>query len=138
MKSFRLEILTPSRVFYQGDCLSLVLPITDGMLGIQAGHSPLSASITLGEAWYTTPNGAKIRFSVSGGMVDVSASGVSVLCEQALLPEEIDAEQQRQEAEQAKLELSRKQGYEDYLLSRLMLTNAINNLNVKKHTTVNN
>ncbi len=138
MKPFHLDILTPDRVFYQGDCLSLVLPITDGMLGIQADRSPISASITYGEAWYTTPDGNKTRFSISSGMVDVADTGVCVLCEQALLPEEIDEEQQRQEAEQARLELSQKQGYEDYMLSRLMLTNAINNLKVKKHNTVNN
>ena len=37
LKPFHLEILSPERSFYRGDCLSLVVPISDGMLGIQAG-----------------------------------------------------------------------------------------------------
>ncbi len=137
MKSFRLEILTPERVFYRGECVSLILPITDGMLGIMANREPITASVTCGEAYYTVPGGEKILFSVSGGMVDVMANSVKLLCDSALLPEEIDEQKEREEAALARAELAKKQSRKDYLLSQLMLSNAINNLKIKQKTSVN-
>ena len=36
---FHLDILAASVPFYRGDCVSLVLPTTDGEYGILANHS---------------------------------------------------------------------------------------------------
>ena len=137
MKSFQLEILTPQRVFYRGECLSLIVPITDGMLGIMANREPITASLTSGAAYYTKPDGEKILFSISGGMIDVQDNTVKLLCEYALLPEEINEEMERRAADEARFELTKKQSRRDYMLSKLMLTNAVNNLKVKQKTTVN-
>lgn len=137
MNKFHLEILTPERVFYQGECVSLIVPITDGMLGIMANREPITASITSGEAYYTRPDGDRILFSVLGGMVDVQDNMVKVLCESALLPEEIDEDTELRNIEEAKSELAKKQSKHDYLLSKLMLANAVNNLKIKQKKTVN-
>ncbi len=137
MNSFYLEILTPERIFYRGDCVSLTVPITDGMLGILANREPITASLTAGEAYYTKPDGEKILFSISGGMIDVGNNRVSLLCEYALLPEEIDEEKERREADEARSELAKKQSERDYKLYELMLNNAINNLKIKQKHTIN-
>lgn len=137
MKGFNLEILTPERVFYRGECVSLIVPITDGMLGIMANREPITASLTNGEAYYTKPDGEKILFSISGGMIDVENNTVKVLCEYALLPEEIDEERERQEMENARSELRKEQSKRDYALSKLMLSNAINNIKVKQKKSIN-
>lgn len=137
MKAFNLEILTPERVFYRGECVSLIVPITDGMLGIMAGREPITASLTNGEAYYTRPDGEKILFSISGGMIDVDSNTVKVLCEYALLPEEIDEEHERLDAENARSELRKEQSKRDYALSKLMLSNAINNIKVKQKKSIN-
>lgn len=137
MNSFHLEILTPKRVFYRGECLSLMVPITDGMLGIMANREPITASITCGEAFYTTPDNQKILFSVSGGMVDVMNNTVKLLCDSALLPEEIDEQKALEAAENARSELAKKQSRKDYLLSKIMLSNAVNNLKIKQKNTIN-
>ena len=136
MNSFHLEILTPERVFYRGDCVSLIVPVSDGMLGIMAHCEALTASLTMGEAYYTRPDGEKILFSVSGGMIDVQDNTATLLCEYALLPEEIDEEAERREAENARAELAKKQSRRDYLLSKHMLMNAVNNLKVKQKKNV--
>lgn len=137
MKAFNLEILTPERVFYRGECLSLIVPITDGMLGIMANREPITASLTNGEAYYTKSDGEKILFSISGGMIDVENNTAKVLCEYALLPEEIDEERERQEMENARSELRKEQSKRDYALSKLMLSNAINNIKVKQKKSIN-
>ncbi len=137
MKSFHLEILTPERVFYKGDSVSLTVPITDGMIGILAGREPVTASVTVGDAHYVTPDGRRVVFSVSNGMLDVSDTGVTLICDSALLPEEIDEEAARIEAELARAELNEKQSRKDYMMSQLMLSNAINNLKVKQKQSIN-
>lgn len=137
MNKFQLEILTPERVFYQGECLSLVVPITDGMLGIMANREPITASITDGEAYYTRPDGSRILFSILGGMIDVQDNTVKLLCESAVLPEEVDEDAERRNIEAAKSELAKKQSKQDYLLSKLMLANAVNNLKLKQKKTLN-
>ena len=137
MNKFQLEILTPERVFYQGECISLVVPIADGMLGIMAGREPITASITSGEAHCTRPDGERILFSIMGGMVDVQDNTVKLLCEIALLPEEIDEELEKEKIEKARSELAGKQSRQDYMLSKLMLANAIENLKIKQKKTVN-
>lgn len=137
MKSFHLEILTPERVFYSGECLSLSVPITDGMIGIQAGREPVTASVSVGNAHYVSPDGKRVVFSVSNGMLDVSDTGSVLICDSALLPEEIDEEAARIEAELARAELSTKQSRREYMMSRLMLSNAINKLKVKEKSSIN-
>ena len=135
MKTFHLDIFTPEGVFYSGDCVSLIIPITDGMLGIMANRAPITASVTFGEAYYTKPDGEKILFSVSRGMVDVLNNTVKLLCDQALLPEQIDEDEERLKAQKARSEFLKKQSRKDYLLSKLMLANAVNNLRVKNKKT---
>ena len=62
---------------------------------------------------------------------------VKVLCEYALLPEEIDEERERREIENARSELRKEQSKRDYAMSKLMLSNAINNLKVKQKRSIN-
>lgn len=138
MNTFYLEILSPERQFYKGDCLSLVIPISDGLIGIMANHSPLTAAINDGELTFTKPDGEKTVCSVTNGMVDVSNNTVKVLCESILLPDEIDEEKEKRDAEEALLQLKNKQGHKDYVLSKLALAKAVNNLRVKQHSTGKN
>lgn len=76
-KPFQLEILTPERAFYRGECISVIVPVSDGMLGIMANHTPMTAAITDGEVVFTLPDGSKIPCAVTQGMIDVSAAPCS-------------------------------------------------------------
>ena len=134
MAVFHLEILSPDRPFYQGECVSLVAPVTDGMIGIMAGHTPVTAALMDGEVAFTLPSGETRSCAVTRGMLDVSRNDVRLLCESALSPEEIDEEKEREALEEAKLSLMEKQGKKDYMLSQLAFARAFNNLKVKQHS----
>ena len=108
MRSFPLAILSPERAFFVGDCVSLVIPISDGMLGIMAGHTPLTAAIRDGEVAYTLPDGRREICAVTRGLVSVSAAGVRLLCESALAPDEID--EAAEKSERRKQKAKRKKG----------------------------
>ncbi len=134
MQTFHLEILSPERAFYIGECVSLVIPISDGMLGIMAHHTPLTAAICNGEVTLTLPDGSRQICAITQGMVNVSGNEVKVLCESALHPEEIDAEKERRAAEEAMLEMRKQQGKKDYVLSQIAFAKAMNHLRVKQHS----
>lgn len=133
MTPFYLEILTPERALYRGECVSLVVPVADGMLGIMANRLPLTAAVTEGEASYTLPDGTRVFCAVSPGMVDVSRGRVQLLCDTVLYPDEIDEAEERRRAEAERLRLREKQAHRDYVLSQLAFARAVNNLRVKQH-----
>lgn len=135
MKAFHLQILCSDRPFYDGDCLSLVVPISDGMIGIMAGHYPMTAAILDGEVVMTLPEGEKRRCAVTRGILDVSADRVRLLCVSALAPEEIDERKARKEQEEAELLLREKRARRDYVQAKLAFAKAVNSLmgNTERH-----
>lgn len=137
MNTFLLEILTPEKPFFKGECKSIVLPLTDGMIGIMANHSPLTAAIGNGRISFTAPDGSVSICAVSRGMVSVSARRVRVLCESAVYPEEIDEEAERLRMQEAEIEMRKRQSYEDYMVSQLAFAKSFNLLKVKQYSTKN-
>lgn len=137
MKTFHLEILTPEKPFFIGECVSLMIPISDGMLGIMAGHTPLTAAIHNGCVSYTLEDGTKKDCAVSRGMLNVDARGARLLCDYAVLPENINEEQERMDIAEAEIALREKQSHEDYVTSQITLAKAFSNLRIKKHSLEN-
>ncbi len=135
METFYLEILSPERTFYAGDCLSLTIPISDGKIGIMAHHTPLTAAIEDGEITFTKPDGERVVCAVMRGMADVTDNTVRVLCESALYPNEIDEEAERRAVEEASLKLKAKQSEKDYKMWQLSFNKAVNRLKIKQKET---
>ena len=133
MKPFYLEILSPEREFYAGECVSMTLPLGDGSYGVMADHVPLVAAVVPGEVTFTKPGGERVIVAVAQGMVDIGDNCVKLLCESALKPEEIDEERERREAEAAAEDMKGRQSYKEYMLSQITLARAMNNLRVKRH-----
>ncbi|MBQ6183414.1 MAG: ATP synthase F1 subunit epsilon [Clostridia bacterium] len=134
MNTFMLEILTPEKPFFTGECVSMTMPASDGMIGIMAGHTPLTAAVTDGMITFTPPDGAVKMCAVSRGMVNVSAHRVRVLCESAVAPDEIDEEAERLRMQEAEIEMRKRKSYEDYMVSQLAFARAFNRLKVKQHS----
>lgn len=132
MNTFHLEMLAPERAFYSGECVSLTVPVFDGMLGIMAGHLPLTAAVFDGEASFTKPNGEKVVCAVSGGMLEVSGKEVKLLCGEIFLPSEIDETRELYYLHKAENEMKQRQSAKRFALLELSLAEAMNNLNVKR------
>ena len=58
-KSFKLNIFAADHVVYDGECVSLTLPISDGQIGILASHAPMVAAVVPGALRYRTKDGEK-------------------------------------------------------------------------------
>ncbi len=132
MDTFYLEILSPERTFYEGECRLLTLPISDGMVGIMAHHTPLTAAIMDGEIHFETPDGERVVCAVTRGMADVADNRVQVLCASALRPDEIDEAAEQRQLEMAQQELKKQQSEKDYRLWQLSVNQAMSRLKVKR------
>jgi F-type H+-transporting ATPase subunit epsilon len=97
-----LEIVTPERRAFVGDVDEVVVPGSEGELGILPHHAPLIS--TLGQGVLRIKRGAEVEeFAIFGGFLQVRPDRVVVLAEMADLAAEIDlerAERARREAEQ--------------------------------------
>ena len=132
MDTFRLEIISPERPFYEGDCISLVVPVTDGMMGVMAHHEPMTAAICDGEASFTLPDGTKRSCVLSRGMLDISKNDARILCDSAIAPDEIDEVMARQAETDKLLAEQEKQGLIDYRRTQLAFAKAVNTLKAKQ------
>lgn len=133
MNVFSITVLAAEKPFYEGECISLVLPTVDGQYGIQAGHNDMIAAIVPGELKFTVPGGEVILAAVSEGLVKVESGKALILVDTAELPEEIDENRARLSAEQAKEDLLQKKSIQDYYAAQLKMSRAISRLRVKNH-----
>ncbi len=96
-----LEIVTPERRAYSDDVDSVVLPGSEGELGILPHHAPLLSMLGAGEL-RVKKGGTEESFAIVGGFVQVRPDRVVVMAETADLAAEIDlekAEEARRQAE---------------------------------------
>ncbi|HET7433697.1 MAG TPA: ATP synthase F1 subunit epsilon [Thermoanaerobaculia bacterium] len=96
-----LTVVTRERKIIDVACDEVVLPASDGELGVLPGHTPLLATLRIGPLRYRTGSTMN-RIVISWGFAEVLPDRVIVLAERGILPAEIDratAERERAEAE---------------------------------------
>ncbi|HYK00268.1 MAG TPA: ATP synthase F1 subunit epsilon [Thermoanaerobaculia bacterium] len=103
-----LTVVTRERKIIDVQADEVVLPATDGEIGVLPGHTPLLATLRIGQLRYRTGTKTE-RLVISWGFAEVLPDRVIVLAEKGILPGEIDraaAEQERREAEREIADLS--------------------------------
>ncbi len=133
MDTFQVHILAADRTFYEGPCVSLTIPTSDGEQGILAHHSPMIAAVQTGTLRWQTPDGEVELAAVSPGMVKVENNEVLVLVDSAERPEEIDEVRARREADQAREALLQQRSRQEHQVAQATLARALNRLRVKSH-----
>jgi F-type H+-transporting ATPase subunit epsilon len=103
-----LTVVTRERRILEEEVDEVVLPAANGYLGVLPGHTPLLASLRVGELSYRT--GSETSYMVlRWGFAEILPNRVIVLAEGALMSDEIDleaAERWRAEAEKELLGLA--------------------------------
>lgn len=95
--TFTLEVVSATRVVWEGEAERLVVRTTEGDVGILARHAPLIALLVPSAAHAVTADGRAEVFMVDGGFLSVADNRVSVISQYARLGREISLS----EAEQA-------------------------------------
>ncbi|MDE6968559.1 MAG: ATP synthase F1 subunit epsilon [Eubacterium sp.] len=102
-KLFKVEIITPERVFYAGDASMIEFTTTEGDIGVYKNHIPLTAVLAPGIVTITENAGTK-KAAVHSGFAEILGDKVTLLAEIAEWPEEID----KNRAEEAKMRAERR------------------------------
>ena len=131
MEPFQVHILAADRTFYEGPCLSLTIPVSDGELGILAHHASMIAAVVPGTLRWQAPDQPVQLAAVSPGMVKVEHNDVLVLVDSAEHPEEIDAARAQREADEAREALLQKKSRQEHQIAQATLARALNRLRVK-------
>jgi F-type H+-transporting ATPase subunit epsilon len=103
-----LTVVSRERRIVDAQVDEVILPATDGEIGVLPGHTPLLAMLRIGPLRYRTGNRVE-RLVISWGFAEVLPDRVIVLAERGFLPGEIDAaaaEEERRRAERELLDLS--------------------------------
>ena len=132
MNTFTLNVLAAEKPFYDGECVSLIVPTNDGQYGIMANHNNMIAAIVPGVLKFTKPDETVIVSAVSEGLVKVENNSVLILVDTIELPEEIDENRAKRAAEQAKEAILQKKSIQDYYSAQAKMARALGRLRAKK------
>lgn len=102
---FRLSIVTPEQVEYDGDVKSLTAPGTDGYLGVLSHHAPLITALKPGKIEYRDASDTLHVLAVSNGFLEVSGNRATILADAIEDADQIDIERARAAYERNKARL---------------------------------
>ena len=93
----QVRLVTPDKVLIDQGADAVELPSKSGYMEVLYGHAPLLAELGVGEVRLHGGSGGDQKYFVVWGFVEVLPDRVTILAQNAIKPEEIDAgEAQRQ------------------------------------------
>jgi len=127
-KNFELEIVTPTKVVFKGDVISFSAPGVMGGFQVLFNHAPMLAEIGIGEVKLQKSDGNEIRYTTSGGFVNVMNNHVTMLAESAEHLDELDNVRAENARDRAKQKLSEKLTEKDRIEAKSALDRALNRI----------
>ena len=84
MAEFNFELVSPERVLMSESVEHVVLPGSEGLLGVLSGHSPAVVTLKPGVISVLSGNTVTRKIYVRGGFAEINPETVTVLAEHAL------------------------------------------------------
>ena len=88
-KMFELKIITPDRIFYEGEASMVEFNTTEGEIGVYKNHIPMTVIIKPGVLTITEEEGSK-KAAMHAGFVEILQEKVTILAEVIEWADEID------------------------------------------------
>ena len=79
MASYKLKILTPQGVAYEGEAVHVLVPAEDGFVGVLANHAPYVACSSGGRLEIQEAAGGEKKFSIGPGFFEVAHNQATLL-----------------------------------------------------------
>ena len=134
MNTFSLKVIACDRVFFDGRCEQVVLPLHDGEKAIQAHHENMVFAVEIGEIRITDETGEEIVGVTGTGFAQIINNRAMVIVDTCESPEEIDVRRAEEAKERAQEQLRQKQSIQEYYRSKASLARAMSRLKVGKKT----
>ena len=124
-----LEIVTPERSLVSEQVDEVQLPGSEGYFGVLPGHTPLLATLQVGELWYRIGQ-EKHHLVVAFGFAEVLPDRVTVLAQIAEKPEDIDVPRAEAAKKRAEERLARPPMDMDFERARIAMMKSLIRLQV--------
>jgi F-type H+-transporting ATPase subunit epsilon len=89
MAAFHFELVSPEKLLFSGEVEQVVAPGADGQFTVLKDHAPVMTTLKAGVVQIDAAGKVEKLF-VRGGFADVSASGFTILAEQAVAIADVD------------------------------------------------
>ena len=90
MATFKFELVSPERILFSGEVVSVIIPSVEGEMTVLAGHAPLVATLKAGIVFVQTDASNGKEFFVNGGLVEINQASTTILAEQGRFIEDVD------------------------------------------------
>lgn len=130
MARFRLEIITPEKRFYDGDCESLIFDTPQGRLGVMSRHRPMVAALVKGKIDFKTGGEWKICHCTEG-FVEVRPDETVINAQIVEWPNEMEARLAEEARIKSEEHLRQEQSLRQYNESRANIARAMVKLRTK-------
>lgn len=98
---FQCSVITPEAAVLETEATAASFPAHDGEFGILRNRAPLVCKLGIGALRVETPEGTR-RLYIDGGFAEVHENRLTILTNNALAPDAIDADAARQALAEAK------------------------------------
>ena len=133
MRDFRLKIVTPDGLHYDGNAQELIVRTTTGDMGFQAGHRDCVAPLGMGRATVIA-DGEKRYAACIGGMVTVMDGEVTLVPTTFEWADKIDVDRAERSGQRAETVLQDKNSTDtDIRLAKARLKRALIRKSVADH-----
>jgi F-type H+-transporting ATPase subunit epsilon len=112
VRTFDLSVVTPEGAAFEGEAEMVIVPGAAGEIGVLARHAPLVAMLKSGEIRVKAGNDWQ-SFAAGPGYFKVQQDRAIALVDDAVRAEEIDIDEARREAEEARAALERADAGDD-------------------------
>lgn len=129
MKSFKLKIITPEKIFFDDETEQIIVRTTEGDIGILAGHENYVADLPAGPFRVKIDGKYKIA-AISGGAIKVSKDAVTILAMAAEWAEDIDSEWAKRSHEDAIKRINESKSDYEHRRAELKLKRALNRIKI--------
>lgn len=130
MQTFKLKIITPEKVFFDGDAVQIIAKTSSGNVGILAGHAPYVANLVPSPLKIKSDDGEYRLAAVSSGIIKADKSEVAVVASAVEWAEDIDVARAQQAKESAEKKLESNAGQKEFERAEQKLRRALNRLTV--------
>lgn len=124
-----LEIVTPERALVSEQVDEVQLPGSEGYFGVLPGHTPLLATLQVGELWYRVGQDTHY-LAVAFGFAEVLPERVTVLAQIAERPGDIDVPRAEAAKKRAEERIARPQVDVDFERARIAMMKSLIRLQV--------
>ncbi len=126
------EIVSADEHLFSGMIRVVVVPGSEGELGVTYGHTPLLTGLKPGPVRLVKQNGKEKLYYLSGGFIEVQPHKIIILADKVTRAKDLDEVAAREAKKEAERAMKNRAGDLDYLLVMQKLTEATAQLRTLK------